>query len=38
MYKYLLFDLDGTLCDTSCGVLRSVQYALGEDGGWLSRR
>lgn len=30
MYKYLLFDLDGTLCDTSCGVLRSVQYALGK--------
>lgn len=32
MYKYLLFDLDGTLCDTSCGVLRSVQYALGKMG------
>lgn len=30
MYKYLLFDLDGTLFDTSCGVLRSVQYALGK--------
>ena len=30
MYQYLLFDLDGTLCDTSCGVLRSVQYALGK--------
>ena len=32
MYKYLLFDLDGTLFDTSCGVLRSVQYALGKMG------
>lgn len=30
MYKYLLFDLDGTLFDTSEGVLRSVQYALGK--------
>ena len=32
MYKYLLFDLDGTLFDTSAGVLRSVQYALGKMG------
>lgn len=32
MYKYLLFDLDGTLFDTSAGVLRSVQYALGKLG------
>lgn len=30
MYRYLLFDLDGTLFDTSDGVLRSVQYALGK--------
>lgn len=28
MYKYILFDLDGTLFDTSEGILRSVQYAL----------
>jgi len=32
MYQYLLFDLDGTLFDTSEGVLRSVQYALGKMG------
>jgi phosphoglycolate phosphatase len=32
MYQYLLFDLDGTLFDTSDGVLRSVQYALGKMG------
>lgn len=32
MYRYLLFDLDGTLFDTSEGVLRSVQYALGKMG------
>lgn len=28
MYKYILFDLDGTMFDTSEGILRSVQYAL----------
>lgn len=27
-YKYLLFDLDGTLVDTAEGVLKSAQYAL----------
>ena len=27
-YKYLLFDLDGTLIDTAEGVLKSAQYAL----------
>ncbi len=28
MYKYILFDLDGTLLDTYEGVSRSVEYAL----------
>ena len=27
-YKYLLFDLDGTLCDTKIGVQRCFNYAL----------
>ncbi len=27
-YKYLLFDLDGTLIDTAEGVLKSAQYSL----------
>ena len=27
-YKYLLFDLDGTLCDTKFGVQRCFNYAL----------
>ena len=27
-YKYLLFDLDGTLIDTTEGVYKSAQYAL----------
>ncbi len=31
-YKYLLFDLDGTLVDTFIGVMRSAQYALREYG------
>lgn len=32
MYKYLLFDLDGTLVDTSEGILKSAQFALREMG------
>ena len=28
MYKYILFDLDGTLTDPKEGICRSVQYAL----------
>ena len=27
-WKYLLFDLDGTLTDPMQGITRSVQYAL----------
>ncbi len=27
-WQYFLFDLDGTLTDSKCGILRSVQYAL----------
>ena len=27
-YKYILFDLDGTLTDSSGGITKSVQYAL----------
>lgn len=26
--KYILFDLDGTLTDSSEGITKSVQYAL----------
>ena len=29
-YKYLFFDLDGTLVDTTEGVLKSAQYALSK--------
>lgn len=28
MFKYILFDLDGTLTDPKIGITRSVQYAL----------
>ena len=28
MYKYLLFDLDGTLTDPGLGITNSVMYAL----------
>lgn len=28
MYKYILFDLDGTLTDSKEGVCKSVQHAL----------
>ena len=27
-YKYILFDLDGTLTDPSLGITKSVEYAL----------
>ncbi|KAA8679383.1 HAD hydrolase-like protein [Clostridium sp. WLY-B-L2] len=29
-YKYVLFDLDGTLTDSKEGITKSVQYALGK--------
>ena len=29
-YKYLFFDLDGTLTDSSEGITKSVEYALGK--------
>lgn len=32
MYKYALFDLDGTLTDPGEGITRSVQYALAKFG------
>ena len=32
MWRTILFDLDGTLVDTSEGMIRSVQYALGTVG------
>ncbi len=32
MYKYLLFDLDGTLTDPAEGITNSVAYALGKFG------
>ena len=28
MYKYILFDLDGTLTNTKEGITKCVQYAL----------
>ena len=28
MYKYVLFDLDGTLTDSKEGIINSVAYAL----------
>ena len=28
MYRYLLFDLDGTLTDSAPGITRCVQYAM----------
>lgn len=31
-YKYLLFDLDGTLADPAEGITRSVAYALSHFG------
>ena len=32
MFKYVLFDLDGTLTDSGEGITRAVQYALHEQG------
>lgn len=32
MYKYILFDLDGTLTDSMQGITKSVQYALEKMG------
>lgn len=32
MYKYLLFDLDGTLTDPKEGITKSVRYALEKEG------
>ncbi|WP_234123787.1 HAD family hydrolase [Clostridium hydrogenum] len=32
MYKYILFDLDGTLTDSKEGITKSVQYALNKLG------
>lgn len=31
-YKYILFDLDGTLTDPKVGITKSVQYALAKNG------
>ena len=28
MYKYVLFDLDGTLTDSKEGIIKSVEYGL----------
>ena len=30
MYKYILFDLDGTLTDSAPGIIRCVQYAAAD--------
>ncbi len=38
MYKYLLFDLDGTLTDPGLGITNSVMYALGKFGISVSDR
>lgn len=27
-YKYIIFDLDGTLLDTSEGIIKSINYTL----------
>lgn len=32
MYKYVLFDLDGTLTDSAEGIIKSVEYALQQMG------
>ena len=32
MYNTVLFDLDGTITDSSCGILNSVEYALRKYG------
>ena len=31
-YKYIIFDLDGTLSDSKEGITKSVQYALEKVG------
>jgi phosphoglycolate phosphatase len=31
-YRYILFDLDGTLTDPKVGITKSVQYALAKNG------
>ena len=30
-YKYILFDLDGTLLDTTCGVIKAVKITLQQE-------
>ena len=32
MYKYILFDLDGTISDSSEGITKGIQIALKEMG------
>ena len=32
MYKYVLFDFDGTVFDTVEGITRSVRYAINKQG------
>lgn len=32
MYQYILFDLDGTITDSSKGITKCVQYALDKVG------
>lgn len=32
MYKYILFDLDGTLTDPGLGITNSVMHALKKNG------
>ena len=38
MYRYILFDLDGTLSDPGEGITRSVAYALARFGIEVSDR
>lgn len=33
MYKYILFDLDGTITDSSKGITNCVKYALEQPDG-----
>lgn len=35
-YKYLFFDLDGTLTDSALGIVRSAQYALSHFGIYIA--
>ena len=32
MYRYAFFDLDGTLTDSSEGIINSIKYALEKNG------